>query len=118
MSRKIILELTEFEAESLQGRTVLNSVFDKLEEALRPEYEVLVTAKDLFLIKSMAVGEYGKLSKNVRVSDRDIEQKDFVHVSLANALFLWLNSKGLLKRLVKFDYTDDSSEYEGNGYLD
>jgi hypothetical protein len=112
MSRKILLELTEAEAESLQSQTILNSVVDKLEEAFRPEYEVLVTAKDLFLIKSMAVGEYGKLSKNVRLSDQDIEYKDLVHVSLANALFSWLNGKGLLKRLVKFDYTDDSIQYD------
>jgi len=66
----------------------------------------------------MAISEYGKLPLDTNLSKKQVDQKDLAHISLANALISWFNSKGLLKETVKFDSVENSSEYEGNGYLD
>lgn len=75
--------------------------------------DLLITAKDLAEIKSLAIKEYRNLPMTVIISNKVMEQKDLSHISLANALILWLSSKGALSRLAKFDYTDRSFDYEG-----
>ena len=109
-----MIELTEAEVEGLEGQTILNSVLDKLKEAARPKPDVLITFKDFYLIKSMAVSGYSKLPLDTSLSKKQIDQKDLAHISLANALISWFNSKGLLKETVRFDCTDDSIQYDTN----
>lgn len=141
MSKLTLLELTEKEIALLQNAVIkekqswedkdpaeagsvsiennvntCNGVWAKLDESSKSKPDVLVTAKDLFYIKSLAIDEYKRLPTNARISEKEVEHKDLVHISLANAVFSWLNGKGLLKRVVKFEYTDDSSSYEGNEY--
>ena len=137
MSKIILLELTEKEAELLaQGlikekaswedkdpmevtQTAINkalegcnSAWAKLDEAKHAKPDLLITAKDLFYIKSLAKSEYLNLRGEMHISNKIVEQEDFVHISLASALIMWLNKNNLLKRLAKFDFTDHSSEFE------
>jgi hypothetical protein len=77
-----------------------------------PKEEFLISAKDLAFIVAQAKTEYVHLPGDLHISNQKVEEKDFKHISLANAVIMWLNSKGLLNKLVKFDYTDQSSQYE------
>lgn len=137
MSKKILLELTESEVEVVEraikieknswlatdimqaSRTLIenntrycDSVLTKLEVASKPQNDVLIKSKDLFLMISQAKDEYGKIRGDLRISNKPIEEKDFVHIAVANSVIMWLNGKQLLKRLAKFDYTDHSYEFE------
>lgn len=132
----ILLELTEKEAEVLRKLTEMerdvagfNYTNNKFEENLRdlemcdsllkkfdlasePQKEILITVKDLFLIISSAKTEYRNVPLDAHISHKKVDECDFKHISFANAVILWLNGNRLLKKLVKFDYTDKSNEYE------
>jgi hypothetical protein len=137
MSKKILLELTESEVEMIQsgiqkersswleknitevsetlmGNNVrhCDSVLNKIGEASKPQKDVLIGSNDLFLIISNAKNEYGKIRGDLRISNKSVEEKYFIHIALANSMIMWLNGKNLLKRLAKFDYTDHSYEFE------
>lgn len=93
-----------------------DSIAAKIELAGKPKEDVLVTAKDLFRIKDLAGKEYLKIYHGMTLSYKLVDKDDFVHISLANAFIGWLNSNSLLKRAVRFDYTDDSDDYLGTEY--
>ena len=138
MSKVILLELNEKEAEVLKNAILKErhwwdseeadtvnkermkekilalclSIDTKLDNAQQVQPDSIITSKDLHNIKSLAKDEYVKLSSTLQISNKAVEQKDFVHISLTSALILWLNRNNLLKRLVKFDITDDRYEYE------
>ena len=137
MNKTILLELTpkeaevvgqalinekyrlEDEAKSSIGKAELeknvercNRIWSKLGAASQPQEEVLITASDLFFLISSAKSEYRGLRADLYVSNKRVEESDFKHISLANAVIMWLNSKNLLKRVAKFDFTDLSSQYE------
>jgi len=132
----ILLELTEKEVETIHEfmevgwlnyphsdrshaererlSSLCQSVASKLREALKPKEDALITSKDLFHLKDLAKSEYRKLPGSTQISNQNVEQKDLVHISLANAVISWLNGKNLLKKPVRFDYTDNSCQYEEN----
>lgn len=139
MGKTFLLELTEKEVDVLQNALIrekffwgrkgqeeassttidnnintCDSVLNKLEKSFQKQSTILITAKDLFFIKSLANDEYRRLPSNTKLSGKEVEQKDLVHISVANALISWFNSKDILKRLVRFDNTDDSFDYESN----
>lgn len=89
-----------------------NSAWAKLDESTRVRPEILIDAKDLFFLISSAKSEYGHLKADTHISNKRVEQEDFRHIALANALIMWLNGHRVLKNLVKFDFTDTSSQYE------
>ncbi len=74
--------------------------------------EISITAKDLFLIISLAKDQYKLLPNGLHISGKLVEENDFKHIALANAVIMWLNRNGALKKLAKFDYTDHSAQYE------
>ena len=100
-------------AEQERKTGICNSFLAKVEEACKPKEDVLITNKDLFFIKDLTHTVYKGLRAELKISQQPVEQKDFVHISLASAVIMWLNSRGLLKRVAKFDFTDDSFGYEG-----
>lgn len=133
----VLLELTQQEAEVLGhaiilkeialqdelkksiGKTTLegditrcHSLWSKLDKAKHPQQDVLITSKDLFRIICMAKEEYLKLGSETYISEKEVPQNELVHISLASAVISWLNSKNLLKRLARFDFTDSSCKYE------
>ena len=89
-----------------------NSVITKLDLTYEPQEAILITSKDFFDLMSLTKLEYHRLTADLHLSNKKVEENDFKHISLASALIMWLNGKNLLKRLVKFDYTDQSSQYE------
>ena len=91
---------------------VCNSVLEKLDLAHESQEAVLITSKDFFDLMSLTKLEYHRLHADLHISNKKVEESDFKHISLARAVIMWLNGKNLLKRLVKFDYTDQSSQYE------
>lgn len=99
-------------AEKEKYSNLLKSVAKKTEDGLKPKVDVLITDKDLFYIKSLANNEYKKLPNETQLSNKPVEQKDLVHIALANAIIMWLNGKNLLKQLARFDHTDSSCQYE------
>lgn len=133
----ILLELTEKEAQMIKNgiikekfswedsdptqvsrtliennKTHCDSVWAKLDRASQPQQEVVISSKDFFRIKDLAHNKYQELPANVYLSNQKMEERDFVHISIAQSLIMWLNSKNLLKRLAKFDFTDNSCEFE------
>ncbi len=136
MSKTILLELTEKEAELVQ-KGVLNrqttwdldgkdgdfndhenhlkrcdTILSKLEKASLPQEDHLITFKDLFYIVSLAKGQYHSLPSNPHLSGKEVKEGDLKHISLANAVIMWLNSNRLLKKLAVFDFTDSGYEFE------
>jgi hypothetical protein len=89
-----------------------NSVLKKIEVGEKPSEDFLITFKDLFSLVSVAKSQYLLLKANLSISNQKVEEVDFKHIALANSLIMWLNNKGLLKQIVKFDMTDDSCWYE------
>jgi hypothetical protein len=137
MNKTILLELTEKEAEvvrnaierevhywdkfdrrDVSGILIENtvnscrSIQDKIVLASEPSKHVLINKKDFFNIMSIAKGEYLYLNGNIHISGEKIEEKYLVHISIANAVIVWLNNSRLLKKLAVFDYTDHSCDYE------
>jgi hypothetical protein len=99
-------------AEKERKTGICNSFLKKVDRASEPSRDEVITAKELYLLISQAKREYLSLPSDMHVSGKRVDKQDLVHVAVANALILWLNGKNLLKRLVKFDITDQSGQYE------
>jgi hypothetical protein len=128
----ILLELTEQEAEIVRNGILLeqqvrgkedrtdydnkvsrcDKILFKLWAAKEPQKDVLIGPKDLVQIVSTAKSQHVFLPANLYISNKKVEEEDFRYISLANSLILWLNGKELLKKLVRFDITDLSNEFE------
>ena len=93
---------------------VCQSILNKIETAFQPKKEVLITYKDLYNLIDLSKREYGHIPSDLHISNQRVEENYFKYISLANALIMWLNGRGLLKRLARFDYIDKSCEYEEN----
>jgi|ERR1035437_4826517 hypothetical protein len=91
---------------------ICDSFLAKVELASQPKSDLPITSDDLFLIVSSAKQKFIGLPSDLYISNKKIEESDFKHIALANAVIMWLNNKDLLKRLVGFDYTDKSYQYE------
>jgi len=91
---------------------VCDAAIAKVDAACEKQPEVLITNKDLFFIISNAKSFYSNIPSNVYISNKKIEENDFKHIALVNSIVMWLNGKNLVKKLVKFDYTDHSCQYE------
>lgn len=131
-----ILELTEKEVEFVKNAVVLarsqwdkekrdyddheinadraNVILEKLEKALKPRADVLITYRDLFHMIDKAKTEYLNLPDDMHISNKRVEKKDLIHIAVAKSTISWLNSKNALKNLAVFDNTDKSCEYEEN----
>lgn len=87
-------------------------ISDQIIEASKKQEDVLIGPKDLFMIVSYAKDQLFQLPAIVYLADKKVEENDFKHIALANAVIMWLNKGRLLKRLPRFDFTDNSSQYE------
>jgi hypothetical protein len=112
MSKLYLLELTEQELENLQKFELKPSILSKIEQSMQDSSKELLSYNDYKNILSFAKDEWIKLPQNLRITNKEMEEKDLVHISLANALIMWFNKKNLLKKFVGFDFTDHSNEYD------
>lgn len=99
-------------AEKERKTGICNSFLGKVEIACQLKPDVLITSKDLFGLISSAKEKYLQLPGSMFISNKAVEQNYYVHIAVANALIMWLNGHSLLKRLAKFDYTDQSTVSE------
>ena len=102
------IEDTEPEGKMLRLR---QSIENKLKET-QMSADLVITNRDFFGIRSLAVGTYKTLGSNLYISNKKVESRDLANISLAESLLVWLNSKGVLKKLVRFDFTDCSADFE------
>lgn len=82
----------------------LRAIFYKHFEINKMEH--LVNSQDLFGIISNAKGSYNKLRLPLRISRIQIDSSELIHIGMIESFISYLNKMNLLKKLVKFDYTD------------
>jgi hypothetical protein len=82
----------------------LEAIFHKHLELNKLEH--LITYKDLFVLFSEATTIMTKIRFPVRITGKELETKESVHIAIMEAFILYLNRMKLLKKLVKFDYKD------------
>lgn len=106
-------DISEFSRATIENKLAACYLAEaKMDIAIEPKEEVLITFKDLFYIISKTNDEFRNLPADMHITSKKIEECDFVHIALANTIIMWLNSKNLLKQVAKFDYTDQSAQYE------
>lgn len=81
-------------------KTLMNKHFEfnKLEH--------LVNSGDLYEILSGAKEKYTRMKMPVRITKRQLEQGEATQLSVIDSFISYLNRMNLLKKLVKFDFTE------------
>lgn len=81
-------------------RTIINKhlEFNKLEH--------LVNSGDLHDILSGAKSNYTNKRLPVRITRKQLDSSEATHISVLESFISYLNKMNLLKKLVKFDYTE------------
>ena len=82
----------------------LKSIFNKHFEFNKLEH--VVNSGDLFEIISNAKNGYTKQRMPVKVTRKQLEPGEVPHVAMIESFISYLNNMNLLKKLVKFDYTE------------
>lgn len=82
----------------------LKTIFDKHFTVSKLDH--MLTNRDLFDIVSDAGANFSSQRLPMSISKKQVEQSAFRHVATIEAFISYLNRMNLLKRLVKFDYTD------------
>lgn len=82
----------------------LMAVFDK--HFIFQKLDYVLTYHDFFDIVSSAKQRYPQLKTPMMISKRDINGHDLAHVALIESIVSFLYSRELLKKMIKFDYTD------------
>lgn len=86
----------------------LKAIFEK--HFATEKLDHMLTKRDLFLIISGSKEEFTRQRANPHVSGKEVDKTDLRVLAVIEALVTYLNRNQLLKRLVKIDYTDPSSE--------
>lgn len=90
---------------SRQDRIVyLRSVFTKHLEINQLEH--VINSYDLSTIISQAKGIQSNVKLPMRITKKQVDGHEIVHVSVLEAFIRYLNKMNLLKKLTKFDYTE------------
>lgn len=106
-----LYEEDNFEADR-KSVELCDDILEKINLASMAKDDVIIRIKDLFFIKSLAIREFNNFSLPTSLSNIQLEQNDLLHVALIKSLIMWLNGNNLLKRLVQFDTTDNSTQFE------
>lgn len=72
--------------------------FNKLDHVVNKGdlYEIISGAKNVFTNKRLPL----------RISRKDVDQSDLPHISVIESFIGYLNRMNLVKKMIKFDYTD------------
>lgn len=84
--------------------TYLKTIFHKHLEINKLEH--LITYQDVFLILGEARQQFIRLKTPVNITRKILDSHEAVHIALMEAFILHLNSKKLLRKLIKFDFRD------------
>lgn len=66
----------------------------------------LINNSDYFKILSNAKSNYINMKLPVRISSKELEANDAIHVAVVESMLAYLNKNNLLKKFVRFDYTE------------
>lgn len=92
---------------NLRGEDKLNylrTIFNKHLEFNKLEH--VVNSGDLFEIMSAAKNDFSNRRVPVRVSKKQVDSGDVTQISVMEAFIGYLNKMHLLKKKVRFDYTE------------
>ena len=82
----------------------LMTLFNKHLEFTKLEH--VVNKGDLFEIVNQAKSNFTSQKNSVMISKRQVEAIDLPHLAMIESFISYLNKMNLLKKLVKFDYTE------------
>lgn len=82
----------------------LKALFNKHLEVRKLDH--MVNSSDLFEIFSGAKAFYTNKRMPVRVTKKQLDSNEAAHISVIESFISYLNRLHLLKKVVKFDYTD------------
>lgn len=110
--------LTKTHAAIVDGEDKKKAFLDRLINRVRsaPAYDnpIVFGYRDLSMVTSNASKILVDMSMDKNLSGKKLEQQECVKIAIANALFMWLNGENNLKRIVGFDFIDDSCQYESD----
>lgn len=66
----------------------------------------VVNSNDLFHVISEAKSKFAKQNSQIFVSRKKLDNSELIHIAMIESFISYLSRNSLLKRLVKFDYTD------------
>ena len=81
----------------------LKTIFNKQSDISNLEH--LITNKDYFDLVAGAKSQFTNLAVPLYITNKQVESGEVRLVAIMESLLVHLNKSGLLKRLVKFDYT-------------
>lgn len=82
----------------------LQAIFEKYLEISKLEH--VVNKGDLYEITSMAKNRFSNQKLPMFITRKAVEPEEFRNIAVMEAFINYLNGRHLLKRLIKFDYTD------------
>ena len=66
----------------------------------------LITYSDYFKILGQAKSNYVRMKLPARISFKELEANDALHIAVVESVLMYLNKNSLLKKNVNFDYTE------------
>lgn len=84
--------------------TYLMSIVNKRTKISKLDH--LINNADYFKILSQAKNNYISMKLPVRISYKELEANDALHIATVESVLMYLNKNNLLKKFVKFDYTE------------
>jgi len=82
----------------------LQAIFEKHLEITKLEH--MINKNDLYEIVSMAKNQFSNQKLPVFITGKAIDLEGCKNIAIMEAFINYLNNKHLLKKLVKFEYTD------------
>ena len=76
---------------------------------------IVLGSKDLFDIISSTKSKFIEWPSDLYLSSKKLTQEEISKLALASSFVMWLNQQGNLRRIVDFDLTDMSYEFEALG---
>lgn len=82
----------------------LRTIFHKHLEVNRLEH--VIPYKDFFLMAADAKRHYIGMKVPLKISKHEVDQNDLTHIAFLESFTLYLNRMNLLRKSIKFDYTE------------
>lgn len=82
----------------------LRTIFSKHLEINKLEH--VINSADLYNIISGAKSSYNKAKLPMRITNRQVDTSELPHVALIESFIGYLTNMHLVKKFIKFDYTD------------
>lgn len=82
------------------------AVLNKIELARIEPKDEIIKYSDFEHMISTAKQNYSRLDAEIFLSNKKLPENYFAYLCFLEAFTSWLNNKGILKRLARFDFTD------------